>query len=219
MLIRLFTIRKCICRDGSTFYWTDGELQVLIIAEQIPFIDHHFVQFYFLPREFMICCPFCVQSYSNTNLLMSSDHTVGAIAAMCSSIRRGDYETLYNETIGAIKHSPSPMKYIPVNEAAALGTESATIEEHSFTVMQRINDDVFINHGLNQTPILIRATRQSDLSFVWIKYLHGEDEFNGQFCLESTKAKPLLMQDSLVIPNLIANVSTKQSKRCIMDLI
>jgi hypothetical protein len=219
MLIRLFTIRKCICRDGSTFYWTDGELQVLIIAEQIPFIDHHFVQFYFLPREFMICCPFCVQSYSNTNLRMSSDRTVRTIASMCSCIRRGDYETLYNETIGTIKHSPSPMKCIPVNEAAALGTESATIEEHSFTVMQRINDDVFINHGLNQNPILIRAMRQSDLSFVWIKYLHGEDEFNGQFCLESTKAKPLLMQDSLVIPNLIANVSTKQSKRCIMDSI
>ena len=81
---------------------------------------------------------------------MSSDRTVHAIGTKCTNIRQGEHETLYNETMGAIKHSPSPMKFIPINEAVALGTEtSATKGEYSFTVMQHNDDDTFINHGLN----------------------------------------------------------------------
>ena len=190
MLIRILTIHNCSGRNGR---WTDGELQVLVIAEQMPFIDYHFIKFYFIPREFLICCPFRVHSYINTNLLMSSDRSVKAIALMRSKIRQGHHEKIVSETLGPIKYGLSPMtiEFIPVNEPA-LGTKSATSEViHTFNVMQCKDGGTFISHGTNQNPIMNCAKPLSDLSLVEMKYHENSidgDEFVAQLCLDSTEA-------------------------------
>ena len=64
MIIHLLTISNCIGTGGvhgtGGVKWTDREIKVLIIADQIPFIDIHFIKHYCFTRKFLNCCLLCL---------------------------------------------------------------------------------------------------------------------------------------------------------------